>query len=424
MCVALAFLAGAAHLPLKAVTTNAVDIAALIAAVDAGHSETNGWALSGLSKYAKGADYASNPACVKFDTKGDWLESNDFGARIVGIGFALRCSATDTASRFLYVRDLAGAEIGVVTNCSRANRCESQFLSFGQDADFSQFRIVLDGSGNTGVWGIGEMFVVTADPVFAPTGIAVVRTNANYCVLAWENGANTVSNRVDTLLVERGAGETPLIETGFDTFSAIDKKNPVDSADKVPQIDSALSGVNIYAPTNTSGICQIGKGDELGFIRYDGISDYSNVVLRLRAKRYLGDNAETTIVSVDPAGMTNEVETIVLVADYADYEINLSSITNEGSALLLGYYKTKSHRRVLLDSMSIVRLSADRETQIDSRFISAAPGQTRFRLPFDLAPKAEYRFSVRAVNGDGIMSDEATIGARALRNSGSVYYIL
>ena len=325
MCVALAFLAGAAHLPLKAVTTNAVDIAALIAAVDAGHSETNGWALSGLSKYAKGADYASNPACVKFDTKGDWLESNDFDARIVGIGFALRCSATDTASRFLYVRDLAGAKIGVVTNCSRANRCESQFLSFGQDADFSQFRIVLDGSGNTGVWGIGEMFVVTADPVFAPTGIAVVRTNANYFVLGWVNGANTVSNRVDVYRVDRGAGETVLLETGFDNFDAIGKENPVPSVDKLSGIDPALSGVNIYAPTNTSGICQIGTGKALGALRYDGISDYSNMVLRLRAKRYPGDNAETMIVSVDSSGATNQVETITLGEDYTDYEINLSS---------------------------------------------------------------------------------------------------
>ena len=425
MGVALAALACVAHLPLKAVTTNDVDIAALIAAVDAGHSETNGWALSGLSKYAKGADYASNPACVKFDTKGDWLESKDYGARILGIGFVVRCSATDTATRFLYVRNLAAAQMGVVEACLQAKKCESQFLAFGQDSDFSQFRIVLDGDGNTGVWGIGEMFVVTADLAFAPTGIAVVKTNANYFVLAWVNGANTVSNRVDVYRVERGAGETVLLETGFDDFDAIGKGNPVPSADKLSEIDPALSGVNIYAQTNTSGICQIGTGKALGSLRYDGISDYSNVVLRLRAKRYPGDNAETMIVSVDSSGVTNEVKAITLLNDYTDYEINLSSITNPGSALLIGYYTTKSNRRVLLDGMSIVRKSADLETFVGTRSVPASAGQVNFRLPSDmLTPKEEYRFSVRAVNGDGIMSDEATIGARALRNSGSVYYIL
>ena len=409
---------------LRAESTNVVDVAALIAAVDAGLSETNGWTLSGLAKYAKGVDYASNPACVKFDSKGDWLESYDFGARIVGIGFALRCSATDTASRFLYVRDLAGAEIGVVTNCSRANRCESQFLSFGQDADFSQFRIVLDGKGNTGVWGIGEMFVVTADPVFAPSGLAVVKTNANYFVLGWVNGANTVSNRVDVYRVKRGAGETVLFETGFDDFYGNDGSTK-DFSNEIPELlGDAFSGERVYGAAGTNGICQLGTNRALGILRYDGISDYSNVVLRFRAKCYSGDNPETMIASVDSSGVTNEVKTITLLNDYTDYEIDLSSITNSGSALLIGYYTTKSNRRVLLDGMSIVKLSADRETFVGTRSVPASAGQVNFRLPSDmLTPKEEYRFSVRAVNGDGIMSDAATVEARADRPQGAVYYL-
>ena len=425
MGVALAALACVAHLPLKAVMTNDVDIAALIAAVDAGHSETNGWALSGLSKYAKGADYASNPACVKFDTKGDWLESKDYGARILGIGFVVRCSATDTATRFLYVRNLAAAQMGVVEACLQAKKCESQFLAFGQDSDFSQFRIVLDGDGNTGVWGIGEMFVVTADLAFAPTGLTVISAYANNFRLGWVNGANTVSNRVDAYRVERSAGETVLLETGFDDFNAIGKGNPVPSADKLSEIDPALSGVNIYAPTNTSGVCQIGKKDELGFLRYDGIGDYSNLVLRLRAKRYPGDNAETMIAAVNPSGVTNHVATITLLNDDTDYEIDLSSITNQGSVLLIGYYTTKSNRRVLLNDMSLVRKSADREMLVDTGCIPAAPGSMLYRLPSKiLKPKEEYRFSVRAINGDGVMSDEATVEEKALPDPGSVYYIL
>lgn len=130
------------------------------------------------------------------------------------------------------------------------------------------------------------------------------------------------------------------------------------------------------------------------------------------------------IVSVDSSGATNQVETITLGEDYTDYEIDLSSITNQGSALLIGYYTTKSNRRVLLDSMSIVGKSADRETFVGTRSVPAAAGSVTFRLPFDLTPKEEYRFSVRAINGDGIMSDEAAVEVRALPNSGSVYYIL
>lgn len=413
-CVALAHFACAAHLPLFAETTNEVDIAALLeVAVNNVTTNAAGWTLNSIGRY-------SDPD-LQFNAGDDWMLSPDYGIPILRLEFSVRCSASATR-RLVVADESTGAEVCRFLPCAVGNKDEMQSFDFAAEEGLTQFRLKINtDDGNSGNWGIGRIVVVTADPVFAPTGLAVVRTNANYCVLAWENGANTVSNRVDTLLVERGAGETALLETGFDNFTA--GRNPVQSDDKLPQVDAALSGVNIYAPTNTSGICQIGKGKELGFIRYDGIADYSNVVLRLRAKRYPGDNAETTIVSVDPAGMTNEVETIVLVADYADYEINLSSITNEGSALLIGYYKTKSNRRVLLDSMSIVRLSADGETQVDSRFISAAPGPVCFRMPFDLEPKAEYRFSVRAVNGDGIMSDAATVEVHVDRPQGAAYYL-
>ena len=400
--------------PVQAAVTNAVDVAALVAAVDAGLSETNGWTLSGLGKYAAGNAWSGNPACVKFDTLGDVLESPDFGARIVGIGIGVRCSATDNATRLLHIRDMDGNDMGVVSTCARGDRYESQSLSFGDVDAFSRFRNVLDGTKTTGNWGLGAISVITAEPAAAPANLRVSRRGDNWCSLAWENGGGTVSNRVDTFLVERGAGETALLDTGFDSFDAGDKKNPVQSADKLPEIDPALSGVNIYAPTNTSGICQIGTGRELGFLRYDGIDDYSNVVLRLRAKRYPGDNAETTIISVDSAGATNEVETIVLGSDYAAYEIGLSSVTNAGSALLLGYYTTKSNRRVLLDGLSIVRLSTDRETRLDSRWIPASPGAGAFSTKGSLAlpAKAECRFEVRAMNADGTVSDAAAAEAR------------
>ena len=408
--IALAVAAFAA----RAATTNEVDVAALVAAVDAGLSETNGWILSGLGKYAKGADYSSNIACIKFDTKGDLLESPDFGAHILGVELVVRCSATDNSTRFLYFRDMDGADAGVVATCSQANRCENKTLAFSVHADFSQFRIVLDGSSNTGVWGIGAMSVITADPVAAPTGLRVTRNGGDWCSLAWENGDGTVSNRIDTFFVDRGAGEEVLLETGFDDFSAVGKGNPVPCAAKLPGIDPSLSGENVYAPTNTSGICQVGKGDALGFLRYDGIGDYSNVVLRLRAKHYPGDNAETTVISVDSSGATNEVETIVLGDDYADYEIGLSSVTNAGSALLIGYYKTKSNRnrRVLIDSLSIVRTNADRRNLLETRWIPAAPGAASFSTKdheIVLVPKSEYRFEVRAQNADGLISDPAAV---------------
>ena len=395
----------------RAATTNEVDVAALVAAVDAGLSETNGWTLSGLGKYAASG---RKPACVKFDTLKDWLLSPDYGAPIMRIDATNRCSST-VPTRWLHVLDVKGAaegDLGHFPACSAGDSLELQSFDIGAGSSVSRVKLVLDGSGNTGNWGVGSLKVITADPVCEPTGLRVSRKGADWCGLSWVNGEGTVSNRVDTFLVGRGEGEAVLLDTGFDGFDAIDKKNPVPSADRLPGIDPALSGVNVYAPTNTSGICQVGTGDSLGFLRYDGIADYSNVVLRIRAKRYPRDNAETTIISVDSAGVTNEVTTIALGDDYADYEISLSSITNAGSALLLGYYKTKSNRRVLLDSLSIARVSADRETLVDSRWIPAAPGAASFSTKdhgIELLPKSEYRFGVHARNADGLVSGPMTV---------------
>ena len=413
-CALLAAATPLAPHSVHAAVTNE-DVVAELLVVANNNATTNaaGWTLNKIGKY-------SDPV-LQFNAGEDWILSPDFGVPILRLEFSVRCSAS--AGRRLVIADEStGDEVRRFALCAVGNKDEEQVFEFTPQERLTQFRLKINTDyGNTGNWGVGRIVVVTADPVFAPTGIAVVRTNANYFVLGWVNGANTVSNRVDVYRVERGAGETVPLKTGFDDFDAIGKGNPVPSVDKLSGIDPALSGVNIYALTNTSGICQIGTGKALGALRYDGISDYSNVVLRLRAKRYPGDNAETMIVSVDSSGATNQVETITLGEDYTDYEIDLSSITNQGSALLIGYYTTKSNRRVLLDSMSIVRKSADRETFVGTRSVPAAPGQTRFRLPFDLAPKAEYRFSVRAVNGDGIVSDETAVEARVLRPQGTVY---
>ena len=416
-CALFAAVASLALLSVHAAVTNEDVVVALLAVAN-NNVTTNaaGWTLNKIGKY-------SDPV-LQFNAGEDWILSPDFGVPILRLEFSVRCSAS-AARRLVIADESTDDEVRRFALCAVGNKDEVQLFEFTPQESLTQFRLKINtDDGNTGNWGVGRIVVVTADPAFAPSGLAVVKTNANYFVLGWVNGANIVSNRVDVYRVERGAGETVLLETGFDDFDAIGKGNPVPSADKLSEIDPALSGVNIYAQTNTSGICQIGTGKALGSLRYDGISDYSNVVLRLRAKRYPGDNAETMIVSVDPFGATNQVETITLGDDYADYEIDLSSITNPGSALLIGYYTTKSNRRVLLDGMSIVKLSADRETFVGMRAVSASAGQVNFRLPSDmLTPKEEYRFSVRAINCDGIMSDAATIEEKALPNSGSLYYL-
>ena len=409
--VAALVLAGAA-LAARAAVTNVVDVDALIAAVDAGLSETNGWTMSGLGKYAKGADYVSNPACVKFDTKGDWLLSPDFGAPIIRLVATNRCSST-SPSRWLHVLDgKSGLDLGCFTACLEKNRADIQEFAIDTSLSVSCIKLQLDGSGTTGVWGIGSLKVLTAEPAVEPAGLHVSRMGDDWCALSWVNGAGTVSNRVDAYQVERGKGEDVLLSTGFDGFDATDKGNPVPSSGSLPGIDSALSGVNVYAPPYTSGICQVGKGDALGIIRWSGVEDYDGVRLRMTARRYPGDNAET-MVAYELAGATNVVREISLPDEFGDCEVSLANVPG-GASILVGYYTKKSNRRVLIDSLSIVRTGVDALRPLGSSWLPAPPGPVSFSTKgaFALPERAECRFDVFARNVDGLVSDASTVETR------------
>ena len=410
--IALAVAAFAA----RAATTNEVDVAALIAAVEAGQSETNGWTLSGLGKYAKGTDYTSNPACVKFDSLNDWLLSPDFGAQIIRIDATNRCTST-VPTRWLHVLDVKGAaesDLGCFPACLAEKRAEYQSFAVDAELSVSRVKLLLDGSGGTGVWGIGSLKIITADSVYAPSNLQVSHNGGDWCTLSWENGENTVSNRVETYLVEHGIGEDVIFKTEFNEFSAIDIKNPVRFDETLPTIDSNLSGAYIYAPTNTSGICQVGGSDNVGYLRYAGCSDYTNVVLRFSAKRYPEKYAKTKIW-YELGGTTNEIAELNLTDDFSESVVNLSNVSN-GAAILIGYDPSVSsgNRRVILDSLEIVRTNTlvTTTSPVDSRWIPATSGAVSFSTKdheIVLVPKSEYRFEVRAQNADGLVSDPAVV---------------
>ena len=407
-----------AALAANAAVTNEVDVAALAAAVDAGISETNGWMLSGLGKYAAGAGGAGNPVCLKFDTLGDSLASPDFGAPIIGMEVGVRCSATNNATRLLYVRDVNGEDKGVVATCSRSDKYETQFLSFDESLGFSRFQIVLAGAKTTGNWGVGSLKVITADPIAAPTALAVVKTNTTSCVLEWVNGANTVSNRIDIYLVDAGIGDKVLYRTDFDGFYG-NATTTRDFTESVPELlGDSFSGIRVYGAAGMSGICQLGTSDAKGFLRHAGLADYSGVKLCFMLKRYeTKSEAHAMQVAYETDGATNVLAVAIDLPDaFAERECDLSSVPSD-SPIIIGYYSgVGGNRRVLIDSLSIVRSGAIEETLVDSRFIPAASGEMRFstRGAFDLVPNAGYRFEVSAQSGEGLLSSAISAEARLL----------
>ena len=396
---------------LRASVTNVVDVAALVAAANAGLSATNGWRLSGNMD-------AYSDSSLRFNEWGDSILSPDFGAPIIGIEATVRCSAV-SPTRWLTVFADDDSGKRPFAACETAGSLKPQSLVFA-GGFASCVRLTLDaaGSGSTG-WGIGALSIVTADPVVAPTNLRVPRNDCDWCVLAWENGGNTVSNRVDAFVVERnGEGETVLLSTEFGGFVA--GGNPKDMTSGLADIAPALSGVRVYAAANTNGICQLGTGRELGILRYGGCADYSGVSLRLKVKRHAGDGA-ATMVAYEVDGTTNVVETLSLPDDdYEERVVDLSRVP-AGAAILLGYYTTKSNRRVLIDSLSFVRSGAVTETPAGSCWIAAAPGAVTFSTKgaFNIPSKAKCRFYVRTLNADGILSEAASAEAHLGGPSGA-----
>lgn len=407
-CVAVAASILLVAHPARAVVTNVVDMAALLAVADNGAETcTNGWTLHNIGKYA-------DPV-LQLNSKDDWILSPDFGASIIRLECGVRCTA-NTTRRLAILDETTGGQVKEFALCAEGNKDETQSFDFADDEGLSQFRLKMNApTGSSGNWGVGSLKVITADPIAAPTALAVVKTNTTSCVLEWVNGAGAVSNRVDVYRIEHGSGETSLCEVDFSTFSAGGNVVRMDAS--LPAMDPLLSGTNVYAAANTNGICQLGKTDALGIIRWAGIGDFSGVSLRVSAKRYPGDNDATT-VAYELNDVTNEIATVTLADDFADYAVDLSKDVDGndvpgGATILVGYFKTKTKRRVLIDSLSIVRRGSMEETLVDSRMFPATPGVSRHVLQ-GLVPNAEYRFEVSAQSGEGLLSSAISAEARLL----------
>ena len=382
----------------RAATTNDAPMEALLAVANNNvETNANGWTLHKIGRYSE--------PFLHFNSKDDWILSPDFGTRILRLELKVRCS--DSAERLLTIVDEAtGKVLRTLEACVSSKSVEYRNYDFDVDESFSQFRLKMTDNGSA-QWGVGEIKVIMDDPVI---GLCVSRKGGNWCELLWENGEGTVSNRVDTLLVERSEeGETVLLSTGFDNFSAGGNTEP--KTNELAKIDAALSGLRIYSPANTTGVCQIATGTASGYLRHSGFADYSGISLKLVLKQYPGDNDGMQIAYETDNGIKVLGDRMPLPADFEERIVDLSGVPR-GVAILIGYDTVASNRRVLIDSLEFVRNGTETKTLVDSRWIPAAPGAASFSTRdygIELVPKSEYRFEVRAKTAGTLASDPAAV---------------
>lgn len=399
-------------LPLVAAQEEVVDVAALVAAANAKMTETNGWTMTDLDGYTDGT--------LRFNTKDDALLSPHFPSPVVRLVCRVRCS-TLTPTRSLAVLDAETDRVcAVFANCEKDNKLEEQSVALDASEKVCQFKLVLDGSGNTG-WGIAAMTVITADGVSRPLGLQLERATATQATFSWTNGAHCVSNRVDLYSVVATPSEETVFSCAFDNFTVAGKGQSVNYDERMLLENAPLSGVNVYAPTSfVSGVCQIGTGDKLGSLFHPGFDDCTGLTLRLVARRYPKDN-EVTHVSYLDGETTNVVAALTLTDAFTTYEVDLSSVP-AWKHIRIGWSGTSRHRRVWVDSLSFVRAQGEVRLSAGTGAVAAGEGPVRFstRSLLPLRPDARWVIEVRSLTAEGVASDPAELpfGTKAASGMG------
>jgi hypothetical protein len=396
-------LAAAISKGLFAATTNEVDISSIAAKAAAGAEEAivDGWRFRGLKTYSE--------SCIKFDTLSDTLISKNYQSPIVAIVYSVRCSSLEPTRFLSVVIGEDGETLGRIPVVSAKDKLEEGVFLIPEEAQIKKISLLLNGSGKTGVWGLGRLAIVTSDGAEAPEGLSAERIGSTRAILSWINSFSTVSNSVSIIRLSDSLEGAGAVECDFSRFSA--EGNTKDYTSLIPVKYPGLSGERIYAPKDTTGICQISSSTAYGVLSIAGCEDYSGVFLHIRLKRYPGDHAKTELRWTDGI-QTNRVAEISLGDEFTDEVIDVSSVPH-GATLLICEDSAKGKRRVLIDSLSLVRKGAYRVLESETKSLVRGKGRvvvSTAGMNFkNLIPSSRYRVAVKSFASSGGSSGESQI---------------
>ena len=235
----------------------------------------------------------------------------------------------------------------------------------------------------------------------APTNLQADDIKGTRFRLSWTNPENAVSNCVEVSSVQLAEPTgTTVEEFGFDEISA--GGNAVNFAkfrDLLPPHYEKLSGTNLYAATNSTGLLQISTGKDRGELVYSGYEAYTDLTLKLTLKRYGGDANTMTIAWTDGGATTNSLETINLADDFITEFINLSSVT-DGARIVFNNSGNDDTHRVIIDEIAFIRdyVPAHAETNlVKTAFVA---GSTTYSVR-GLCPRTEYIARISAFDAEG-----------------------
>ena len=236
-----------------------------------------------------------------------------------------------------------------------------------------------------------------------PSSLLADAAKYNRVTLCWENpdGASAADVEIEKDISVPFCGQEPF-QCDFAEISNYGG-NPLNLADGHDRLHAAygeLAGHNVFAPTNTSGVVQLGSTSDGGWLLFSGVESYKSAKLVVRARKYPGDAASRNKMPVFGIceGVTNELGRIELSDEMEDHVLDISEL-QDGTQLLVrsapasnGSYS--GNGRVQLAFMGVAASYAK----------SAMVGSScRIRL-VDLSPKTRYVWRARCRDESGNVS--------------------
>lgn len=385
MKCALLFLSILLTFILPAVEPIAVDLRGL-----SGSGTTNGWTYVDIPK-----PYADN--ATKFNL-GSIITSPTFpGIDICSITVTLRCSSTKPARQLQVTFLHDGVPVAKPHNFAcvkQEEKAEDMTIAVESGLHANGLVLSLQGSGNTGVWGVYEMTVDAVGSI-RPYGLRTAHVGSTTFSAAWENSSAVQSNEL--AVVQTNGVPFSATYVDYHGFDEVENTggNPKEISENPP---SSFRGECIYAPARTSGIVQIGTGDKRGWLCFPCPSEAQQPRhLVLRAKRYVAKDVGRImpVRSISAAG-TNDLATVMLTDDMKDYAIPLPNLPAE-SEILLSSSTDYADGRVLVDAIGFA--TSVIPEHIATNWVVRVPvREATYCRVGGLQPSTNYLWSVRGFN--------------------------
>lgn len=364
---------------------------------DAALTNTTDWVYSEkIQRSSAGGEH------VYFNTLGSYVRSPVFPFRVTSVRLELSCSSA-TPTRHLAIVPSAGESLQSADVSAKEKREFQTFAFDGSDAARS-FDIVLTGSGQTGNWHLYSATISGVPIVPPPSELHAGDVGYNRFTLSWVNPEGAVSNRIDVSKVLRSEATGVTIEDfGFDEISA--GGNPKDFETfrgSLPPHYEKLSGSNLYAATNSTGLLMISTGKDRGMLVHSGFASYAGLTLCMTLKRYCNDANTMTVGWTNGGATTNLIATVDLGNDFATEFISLSE-ADDGARLVFNYSGNADQHRVIIDEISFIRgysPAGVATNLVKSVFAAGSPARAR-----GLSPSTDYIVTVSAFDAEGNESD-------------------